>query len=126
MFYYLQVKNGTTSIQPDRLVIVTPSELFVNKEATLTIKAVDSQGALMESRQDLIEISLTQRNASIGLRWGSEIIWSDKLNTHLERGTADILLKGKNVETVTVLARQLNGETKLAEAIATLSIGNVG
>ena len=126
MFYYSQVKTGTTSVQPDRLVIVTPSELFVDKEATLTIKAVDSKGSLMESRQDVIEVSLTQRNASIGLRSGSEIIWSDKLNVRLERGTAEILLKGKNVETVTVLARQLNGETKLAEAITTLSIGNVG
>jgi len=126
MFYYLQVKTGTTFVQPDRLVIVVPSELFVDKEATLTIKAVDSKGSLMESRQDLIEVSLIQQNASIGFRSGSNITWSNKLNVSLERGTADILLKGKNVETVIVSARQLNGETKLAGAITTLSIGNVG
>lgn len=126
MLYYLQVKSGTVSVQSDRLVIVSPSELFVDKEAVVTIKAVDGKGSLMESRKDLIEVWLSAGNASVGARGGSKIIWSQKLTLRLEGGIAEILIKGRSVEMVTLTARQVNGGTKLKEAIVTLGIGYVG
>jgi hypothetical protein len=121
MLYYSQMKP--TVSQPNRLVIVVPSQLSKDQVASLKIQAVNNNGEVMKTRQDLIEFTiLSLENSSIGLKGESGVVWSQRLSIRLERGVAEILIKGNGVETVTLTAKQLEGETPLAQGISLVNI----
>jgi len=112
-----------TVSQPNRLVIVIPSQLSKDQVASLKIQAVNNNGEVMKTRQDLIEFTiLSLENSSIGLKGESGVVWSQQLSIRLERGVAEILIKGNGVETVTLTAKQLEGETPLAQGISLVNI----
>jgi len=120
--YYSQIRP--TRAQPNRLVIITPSQLKSGQEEILKIGAVDDKGEFMRTRNDLVEVSiLTHANASIGIKGESGVIWSEQLHGHLNDGIMEILIKGGGVETVTVTVRQLEGETPLERAVSLLYVG---
>lgn len=120
--YYSQTKS--TRVQPNRLVIITPSQLKSGQEEILRIGAVDDKGEFIKTREDLVEVSiLTQANASIGVKAESGISWSKQLHVHLKDGIMEIWIKGGGAETVTVTARQLEGDTSLEKAVSLLYVG---
>jgi hypothetical protein len=121
MLYYSQMKP--TVSQPNRLVIVVPSHLSKDQVASLKIQAVNANGEVMKTRQDLIEFTiLSLENSSIGMKGESGVVWSQRLSIHLERGVAEILIKGNGVETVTLTAKQLEGETPLVQGVSLVNI----
>ncbi|MBS7623146.1 hypothetical protein KEJ39_05670 [Candidatus Bathyarchaeota archaeon] len=120
--YHTQMRPAR--IQPDRLVIVIPSQLKSGQEEILKIAAVDSRGEVMASRQDLIAVYvLTQTNASVGIKGESGMFWSKQLQIRLEDGAVEVWIKGGGVETVTILAEQIEGESPLERAVSLLYVG---
>ena len=99
-----------------RLLIIAPREAHVNQEIPVDIKIVDSNGALVPTRQDLIEISLlTQGKSMVGIKRANGIAWSTNVNLTLKGGTGEFWFKAIDIETVTIRAKQLSGETPLEE-----------
>ncbi|MEM3018166.1 MAG: hypothetical protein QXO25_04735 [Candidatus Bathyarchaeia archaeon] len=120
--YHAQMRPAR--IQPDRLVIVIPSQLKSGQEEILTIEAVNSRGEVMSSRQDLIAVYvLTRTNASVSIKGESGMFWSQQLQTRLKDGVVEIWIKGGGVETVTILAEQIEGESRLERAVSLLYVG---
>ena len=112
-----------TVSQPNRLVIVVPSQLSKDQVASLKIQAVNANGEVMKTRQDLVEFTiLSLENSSIGMKGESGVVWSQRLSIRLERGVAEILIKGNGVETVTLTAKQLEGETPLVQGVSLVNI----
>ena len=66
--YYLQIEEERLHteelptkkepIKQARLVIIMPNEVHVNQEVPINIEIIDSNGSLIKTREDLIEISL--------------------------------------------------------------------
>ena len=99
-----------------RLVIIAPREAHVNQEIPIDIKIVDSNGALVSTREDLIEISLlTQGKSMVGIKRSNRIAWSTNVNLTLNGGAGEFWFKAIDIETVTIRAKQLSGETPLEE-----------
>lgn len=102
--------------KPGRLVIIMPNEVHVNQEVPINIEIVDSNGSLIETREDLVEISLlTQGKSMVGIKRSNRIAWSSKINTQLINGAGEFWFKAIDIETVTIIARQLSGEAPLEE-----------
>jgi hypothetical protein len=121
VLYYSQMTP--TVSQPNRLVIVVPSQLSKDQVASLKIQAINANGEVMKTRQDLIELTiLSLENSSIGLKGESGVVWSQRLSIRLERGVAEILIKGNGAETVTLTAKQLEGETPLVQGVSLVNI----
>jgi hypothetical protein len=115
--YYIQIGNTP---QPDKLTIIKPSQIYVDQEASLKVGVVNYKGEFIESRNDLIEISiLPQGNAMIGVKNDSEIFWSKKLNVQLSKGVVEFWFRDPDVESVTIIARQVEGGTPLDETRTT-------
>lgn len=110
----LQIKEET--IESLRLIIISPHQVHVNQEIPIDIKVVDSNGTVVESRDDLIEISLlTQGKSMVGIKRGNRIAWSGSVDLNLKGGTGEVYFKAIDIETVTIIAKQLNGKTPLEE-----------
>lgn len=93
-----------------------PNEVHVNQEVPIKIKVVDSNGSLIKTREDLIEISLlTQSKSMVGINRGNRITWSRKINLQLNNGNGEFLFKAIDIETITIVTRQFSGETPLEE-----------
>jgi hypothetical protein len=108
----LQLKEE--AIKSLRLIIRAPHQVHVNEETPIEIKIVGSNGTVVESRDDLIEISLlTQGKSIVGIKRGDRIAWSGKVNLTLKGGVGEVWFKAIDIETVTILAKQLSGETPL-------------
>lgn len=101
--------------KPGRLVIIMPNEVHVNQEVPITIEVVDLNGSIV-TRQDLIEISLlTQGKSMVGIKRTNRIAWSGNINLQLNNGTGEFWFKATDIETVTIIVRQLSGDTPLEE-----------
>lgn len=104
------------TVETLRLIIIAPHQVHVNQETPIDIKVVDSSGTMVESRDDLIEISLlTQGKSMVGIKDSNRIAWSGKVNLTLQGGVGKVWFKAIDIETVTILAKQLNGKTPLEE-----------
>jgi hypothetical protein len=109
----LQAKAQVT--KPSRLVIIMPNEVHVNQEVPITIEVVDLNGSVV-TRVDLVEISLlTQGKSMVGIKRTNRISWSRNINFQLNNGTGEFWFKATDIETVTIIARQLSGDTPLEE-----------
>jgi len=124
--YYLQIEEERLHteelptkkepIKQARLVIIMPNEVHVNQEVPINIEIIDSNGSLIKTREDLIEISLlTQGKSMVGIKRTSTIAWSRKINLQLSNGAGEFWFKAIDIETVTIIARQLSGEAPLEE-----------
>lgn len=112
----LQNKSEKEPGKPGRLVIIMPNEVHVNQEVPINIEIVDSNGSLIETRYDLVEISLlTQAKSMVGIKRSNRIAWSSKINLQLINGAGEFWFKAIDIETVTIIASQLNGEAPLKE-----------
>ena len=108
----LQLKEE--AIKSFRLIIRAPHQVHVNEETPIEINIVDSKGTVVKSRNDLIEISLlTQGKSIVGIKRNNRIAWSAKVNLTLKDGAGEVWFKAIDIETVTILAKQLSGETPL-------------
>ena len=102
------------AVETLRLIIRAPHQVHVNEETPIEIKIVGSNGTVVESREDLIEISLlTQGKSIVGIKRNNRIAWSAKVNLTLKDGAGEVWFKAIDIETVTILAKQLSGETPL-------------
>lgn len=117
----LHVKEGSVESEPIgslRLIIIAPYQVHVNDVTPIKIKIVDSNGTVVESREDFIEISLfTQGKSMVGINitGRQRVAWSDNVDLVLKGGTGEFLFKAIDIETVTIIAKQLSGETPLEE-----------
>ncbi len=117
----LQIKEESVESEPIeslRLIIIAPHQVHVNEETPIQIKVVDSNGTVVASREDVIEISLlTQGKSMVGTNSTGRlsIAWSDSIDLALNGGTGEFLFKAIDIETVTILAKQLSGKTPLEE-----------
>ena len=112
----LQNKSEKEPGKPGRLVIIMPNEVHVNQEVPINIEIVDSNGSLIETRYDLVEISLlTQAKSMVGIKRSNRIAWSSKINLQLINGAGEFWFKAIDIETVTIITSQLNGEAPLKE-----------
>ena len=110
----LQLKEE--AIKSLRLIIIAPHQVRVNQEVPIKIKVVDSNGTVVATRDDIIEISLlTQGKSMVGIKDGDKLAWSGKVNLTLKGGVGEVWFKAIDIETVTILAKQLSGETPLEE-----------
>jgi len=102
--------------KPGRLVITMPNEVHVNQEVPINIAVVDLNGSILVTREDLVEISLlTQGKCMVGIKRTNRVVWSRNVNLQLNNGISEFWFKATDIETVTIIARQLNGETSLEE-----------
>jgi hypothetical protein len=117
----LQVKEESVESEPIgslRLIVIAPYQVHVNDVTPIKIKIVDSNGSVVESREDVIEISLfTQGKSMVGINstGRQRIAWSNSVDFALNGGTGEFLFKAIDIETVTIIAKQLSGETPLEE-----------
>lgn len=101
--------------KPSRLVIIMPNEVHVNQEVPMNIAVVDLNGSVV-TREDLVEISLlTQGKSMVGIKRTNRIAWSSKINLQLNNGRGEFWFKATDIETVTIIARQLSGDAPLEE-----------
>jgi hypothetical protein len=99
-----------------RLIIIAPHQVHVNQETPIDIKVVDSKGTVAATRDDIIEISLlTQGKSMVGINDSDRIAWSGKVNLTLQGGVGKVWFKAIDIETVTIIAKQLSGKTPLEE-----------
>jgi hypothetical protein len=104
------------TVKTFRLVIVAPYSAFVNKEIPIDIMVVDSNGIVVELREDLVEISLlTKGKTMIGIKRINGITWSRNIDLQLNNGVGEFWFKAIDIEPVTITAKQLSGETPLEE-----------
>jgi hypothetical protein len=102
--------------KPGRLIIIMPNEVHVNQEIPINVAVVDLNGLAIVTREDLVEISLfTQGKSMVGIKRTNRIAWSSKINLQLNNGTGEFWFKATDIETVTVIVRQLSGDTPLEE-----------
>jgi len=112
----LQNKSEKELGKLGRLIIIMPNEVHVNQEVPINIEIVDSNGSLIETREDLVEISLlTQGKSMVGIKRSNRMAWSRKINLQLSNGTIEFWFKAIDIETVTIIARQISGEAPLEE-----------
>ena len=99
-----------------RLVIIAPYAAHVDKEIPIDIIVVDSNGIVVESREDLVEISLlTKGKTMIGIKRINGIAWSRHIDLQLNNGVGEFWFKAIDIEPVTIIAKQISGETQLEE-----------
>jgi hypothetical protein len=102
------------------LVVVVPARLYVDQEVPLKVSIVNYKGDYIGGRNDLVEVSIvTEGRGVIGIRNDSKILWSKKLSIQLRDGAADIWFRDPDVEPVTIIAKQVEGETPLEESKST-------
>lgn len=103
-------------IRQGRLVTIMPNEVHANQEVPIKIAVVDLNGSVIKTREDLVEISLfSQGKSLVGIKRTNRIAWSSKINIQLNNGTGEFWFKATDIETVTVIVRQLSGDTPLEE-----------
>ncbi|MFC1505907.1 hypothetical protein ACFLQ6_02435 [Thermoproteota archaeon] len=103
-------------VKPGRLVIIMPNEVHVNQEVPINIVVVDLNGSTLVTREDLIEISLlTQGKCMVGIKRTNRVVWSRNVNLQLNNGISEFWFKATDIETITIIARQLSGDTSLEE-----------
>jgi hypothetical protein len=89
--------------------------VHVNQEVPITIEVIDLNGSIV-TREDLVEISLlTQGKSMVGIKRTNRIAWSKNINFQLSNGTGEFWFKATDIETVTIIVRQLSGDTPLEE-----------
>lgn len=94
-----------------RLVIIMPNEVHVNQEVPINIAVVDLNGSVV-TREDLVEVSLlTQGKSMVGIKRTNRIAWSSKINLQLNNGRGEFWFKATDIETVSIIVRQLRGDT---------------
>ena len=94
-----------------RLVIIMPNEVHVNQEVPINIAVVDLNGSVV-TREDLVEISLlTQGKSMVGIKRTNRIAWSSKINLQLNNDRGEFWFKATDIETVSIIVRQLSGDT---------------
>lgn len=99
-----------------RLVIIMPNEVHVNQEVPINLAVVDLNGSVVVTKEDLVEISfLTQGKSMVGIKCINTMAWSRKINLQLNNGTGEFWFKATDIETVTIIARQLSGDAPLEE-----------
>jgi hypothetical protein len=102
-------------VKPGRLIIIMPNEVHVNQEVLMKIAVVDLNGSVV-TREDLVNISLlTQGKSMIGIKRTNRIAWSSKINLQLNNGRGEFWFKATDIETVSIIVRQLRGDTPLEE-----------
>ena len=102
-------------VKPGRLIIIMPNEVHVNQEVPMNIAVVDLNGSVV-TREDLVEISLlTQGKSMVGIKRTNRIAWSSKINLQLNNGRGEFWFKATDIETVSIIVRQLSGDTPLEE-----------
>lgn len=94
-----------------RLVIIMPNEVHVNQEVLINIAVVDLNGSVV-TREDLVEVSLlTQGKSMVGIKRTNRIAWSSKINLQLNNDRGEFWFKATDIETVSIIVRQLSGDT---------------
>lgn len=94
-----------------RLVIIMPNEVHVNQEVPMNIAVVDFNGSVV-IREDLVEVSLlTQGKSMVGIKRTNRIVWSSKIALQLDNGRGEFWFKATDIETVSIIVRQLSGDT---------------
>lgn len=94
-----------------RLVIIMPNEVHVNQEVPINIAVVDLNGSVV-TREDLVEVSLlTQGKSMVGIKRTNRIAWSSKINLQLNNDRGEFWFKATDIETVSIIVRQLSGDT---------------
>ncbi|WP_455369889.1 hypothetical protein [[Eubacterium] cellulosolvens] len=102
--------------KPSRLVIILPNEVHVNQAVPINIAVVDLNGLVSDTREDLVEISLlTQGKSMVGIKRTNRIAWSRTINLQLNNGTGEFWFTATDIETVTIIVRQISGDTPLEE-----------
>jgi hypothetical protein len=105
----------------EKLVIMAMSRPYVDEEAVLRVAVVNEEGTIVKDRDDLIEISILTKGASvIAASNGSDKSWSKKLQARLRDGTVDIFFKGLDQESATIIVRQVEGDSSLDETSVTI------
>ncbi|MEM3003990.1 MAG: hypothetical protein QXO25_05285 [Candidatus Bathyarchaeia archaeon] len=105
----------------EKLVVMAMSRPYVDEEAVLRVAVVNEEGMIVEGRDDLVEISVLTKGASvIGTGNDSDRSWSKKLQTRLKGGMVDILFKGLDQEPATITVRQVEGDSPLNETSVTI------
>ncbi len=88
-----------------------PNEVHVNQEVPINIAVVDLNGSVV-TREDLVEVSLlTQGKSMVGIKRTNRIAWSSKINLQLNNGRGEFWFKATDIETVSIIVRQLSGDT---------------
>lgn len=106
-----ELQSKEESGRPSRLVIIMPNEVHVNQEVPMNIAVVDLNGSVV-TREDLVEISLlTQGKSMVGIKRTNRIAWSSKINLQLNNGRGEFWFKATDIETVSIIVRQLSGDT---------------
>ncbi len=106
-----ELQSKEESGRPSRLVIIMPNEVHVNQEVPMNIAVVDLNGSVV-TREDLVEISLlTQGKSMVGIKRTNRIAWSSKINLQLNNGRGEFWFKATDIETVSIIVRQLSGNT---------------
>ena len=106
-----ELQSKEESGRPSRLVIIMPNEVHVNQEVPMNIAVVDLNGSVV-TREDLVEVSLlTQGKSMVGIKRTNRIAWSSKINLQLNNGRGEFWFKATDIETVSIIVRQLSGDT---------------
>jgi len=99
-----------------KLAVIALSRPYVDEEAVLRVAVVNEEGAIVENRDDLIEVSIMTKGISlIRAEDDSDMAWSRKLQIRLRNGAAEVLFKGLDDEPSTIITRQIDGPTPLDE-----------
>ncbi len=105
----------------EKLVVMAISRPYVDEEAILRVAVVNEEGTIVEDRDDLIEISILTKGASvICVSNGSDRSWSKELLVRLREGVVDILFKGIDQEPSKIVVRQVEGDSELNETSLTI------
>jgi hypothetical protein len=97
-----------------RLVIRRPSQLQTGVEGDLTILAVNKEGEIDQSRNDVVRISLnTGSCAQLGFADLSGTIWSNSLVLKLQSGRGEVKIIDRKTERVQISVEWLEGKSHL-------------
>lgn len=97
-----------------RLVIRRPSQLQTGVEGELTILAVNKEGEIDQSRNDVVRISLnTGSCAQLGFADLSGTIWSNSLVLKLQSGRGEVKIIDRKTERVQISVEWLEGKSHL-------------
>lgn len=121
---YYALTAPQQSNQAVKLIIVKPSQLPQGIESELIVKAVNKQGLVDPSRDDLVKITLgNSSHAKLGFSDRSGTIWSSTLMIRLEAGQGRIKFLDTETERVRIYAEWMDGKTPLEPFVAELYSG---
>lgn len=107
-----------------RLVIRRPSQLPTGVEGELTILAVNKEGEIDQSRNDVVRISLNNCNyAQLGFADLSGTIWSNSLILKLQSGRGEAKIIDSKTERVQISVEWLEGKSHLDPFVTEMYVG---